>query len=229
MGSVKSGHHAAAQMTGVLIVDDHPLVRDQLRAVIESQPDLRVCGEAENPQHALEVVTAARPDLAIVDLTLKGGSGLDLIKEMQERSPKLLILVVSMHDESLYAERAIHAGARGYITKQEATRKILQAIRQVLAGELYLSEKMASKVLTKAIGGGETGRGSSIEHLTNRELQVFKLIGRGRTTRQIADELHLDSKTIETYRSRIKLKLNLKDATELLQEAILWAHCGGSV
>jgi len=210
----------------ILVVDDHPMVRDQLRAVIESQPDLTVCGEADTPHDALEVVQAARPDLVIVDLSLKGGSGLGLIKEILRRRPKPLILVVSMHDESLYAERAIHAGARGYITKQEATKKVLQAIRQVLAGDVYLGEKMATTVLTKVAGRGETQGRQSIERLTDREVEVFKLIGYGRTTQQIADELHLGSKTIDTYRSRIKLKLDLKDATELLQEAILWAHCG---
>jgi len=133
-----------------------------------------------------------------------------------------------MHDESLYAERAIHAGAHGYITKQEATRKILQAIRQVLSGEIFLSEKIAAKVLSKLAGGREAHAALSIEALTDRELQVFKLIGHGRRTRQIADELHLDMKTIETHRSRIKLKLGIKDAAELLQQAILWVHCGDS-
>jgi DNA-binding NarL/FixJ family response regulator len=133
-----------------------------------------------------------------------------------------------MHDESLYAERAIHAGARGYITKQEATKRILYAIRHVLTGEIYLSEKMAAKVLTKMAGGREPRHRSSFERLTDRELQVFKLIGHGRSTRQIGDELHLDMKTIETYRARIKVKLSIKDATELLQQAILWAHCGDS-
>jgi DNA-binding NarL/FixJ family response regulator len=141
----------------------------------------------------------------------------------------LFVLVVSMHDESLYAERAIRAGARGYITKQEATRKILQAIRQVLLGEICLSEKMAAKVLAKMAGGREGQARSSIERLTNRELQVFKLIGHGRSTRQIADELRLDTKTIETYRARIKVKLDIKDAVELLQQAILWVHSGDSV
>jgi DNA-binding NarL/FixJ family response regulator len=214
-------------MTTIVIVDDHPLVRDQLRAAVESEPDLAIAGEAEDGQHALSVIGSAKPNLVIVDMTLKGLTGLDLIKEIRLRHPKLLILVVSMHDESLYAERAIHAGARGYITKQEATKKILQAIRCVLSGEIYLSEKMATKVLTKVAGGRENHAESSIERLTDRELQVFKQIGHGHSTRQIADELHLDMKTIETYRSRIKVKLGIKDARDLLQQAIVWAHQSG--
>jgi DNA-binding NarL/FixJ family response regulator len=216
-------------MVNILVVDDHPLVRDQLRAVVESEPDLKVCGEAEDGHHALSVIRDTKPGLAIVDLTLKGCSGLDLIKEVHLRYPDLPIVVLSMHDESLYAERALHAGARGYITKQEATKKILHAIRRVLAGEIYLSEKMAAKVLSKMAGSRKIRGASSIERLTDRELQVFRLIGHGRSTRQIADELHLDMKTIETYRSRIKFKLVIKDATELLQYAILWAHSGESL
>jgi len=216
-------------MTRIVIVDDHPLVRDQLRAVVQSEADLNICGEAEDGYHALGIIKSAKLELAILDLTLRGTpGGLDLIKEIHLRYPKLFILVVSMHDESLYAERAIHAGARGYITKQEATRKILQAIRQVLSGEIYLSEKLAAKVLSKMAGGREAHAGLFIEALTDRELQVFKLIGHGRPTRQIADELHLDMKTIETHRSRIKLKLGIKDAAELLQQAILWVHRGDS-
>ena len=216
-------------MVSILIVDDHPLVRDQLRAVVESQEDLKICGEAEDGDHALSAISATKPGLAIVDLTLKGSSGLDLIKELHLRYPKLPVLVVSMHDESLFAERALHAGARGYITKQEATKKILHAIRQVLTGEIYLSEKMGAKVLTKMTGGRDARGKSSIERLTDRELQVFRLIGHGRSTRQIGDELHLDMKTIETYRARIKVKLGIKDATELLQQAILWVHSGTSL
>lgn len=229
-GALQKFEHPRRNMTRIVIVDDHPLVRDQLRAVVESEEDLRICGEAEDGQHALDVIKTTKPDLAILDLMLKGsGGGLELVKEIHVRHPRLFMLVVSMHDESLYAERAIRAGARGYITKQEATKKILHAIRQVLSGEIYLSDKMATKVLTKMTGCRETRGKSSIECLTDRELQVFRLIGHGRSTRQIADELHLDMKTIETYRARIKVKLDIKDATELLQQAILWAHSGDSV
>jgi DNA-binding NarL/FixJ family response regulator len=216
-------------MTRIVIVDDHPLVRDQLRLVVESEADLKICGEAEDGHQALDVIKAQKPDLTILDLTLKGSpSGLDLIKELHLRYPRLLILVISMHDESLYAERAIYAGARGYITKQEATKKILHAIRQVLSGEVYLSEKLAAKVLSKMAAGRKVHGKFSFENLTDRELQVFRLIGHGRSTRQIANELHLDMKTIETYRARIKTKLGIKDATDLLQQAILWAHSGDS-
>jgi DNA-binding NarL/FixJ family response regulator len=229
VGQTIASSKGKAKTAKILVVDDHPLVRDQLRAVVESEADLKFCGEADDGYHALGVIRSAKPNLVIVDLTLKGLTGLDLIKEIRLRHPKLLILVVSMHDESLYAERAIHAGARGYITKQEATKKILQAIRRVLSGEIYLSEKMATKVLTKVAGGRKKRDESSIECLADRELQVFKQIGHGRSTQQIADELHLDMKTIETYRSRIKVKLGIKDARDLLQQAIIWAHSGDSV
>jgi DNA-binding NarL/FixJ family response regulator len=228
--SCKEFNNTEMKPTAIVIVDDHPLVRDQLRAAIESEVDFQVCGEAEDGHHALAIIQSTKPDMAILDLTLRGSpNGLDLIKEIHLRYPKILVVVVSMHDESLYAERAIHAGAHGYITKQEATKKILLAIRQVLSGEIYLSDKMAAKVLSKMARGREVHGRSSIERLADRELQVFKLIGHGRSTRQIADELHLDMKTIETYRSRIKSKLGIKDATELLQQAILWAHSGDSV
>jgi DNA-binding NarL/FixJ family response regulator len=217
-------------MTRIVIVDDHPLVRDQLRAMVESEADLRICGEAEDCHHALDVIKSEQPDMAIIDLMLKGcRGGLELVKDIHERHPRLFMLVVSMHDESLYAERAIRAGARGYITKQEATKEILQAIRRVLSGQIYLSDKMAAKVLTKMTAGRSTRGKSSIECLTDRELQVFRLIGHGRSTQQIANELHLDTKTIETYRARIKIKLDIRDARELLQQAILWAHTTGSV
>jgi DNA-binding NarL/FixJ family response regulator len=228
IGQQIAGTKGKTGMVNVLLVDDHPLVRDQLRMALESEADLKVCGEAEDSHHALSVIRATKPGLAIVDLTLKGCQGLDLIKEIHLRYPKILVMVVSMHDESLYAERAIHAGARGYITKQEATKKILQAIRHVLSGEIYLSDKMAAKILSKMAKGREVHGRSSIERLADRELQVFKMIGHGRSTQQIADELHLDMKTIETYRSRIKSKLGIEDATELLQQAILWAHSGDS-
>jgi len=229
VGRKIAGTSGKAKLVSVLVVDDHPLVRDQLRAVVESETDLKICGEAEDGHHALNVIRATKPGLVIVDLALKGCSGLDLIKEIHLRHPNLPVLVVSMHDESLYAERAMHAGARGYITKQEATKRILQAIRQVLSGEVYLSEKLAAKVLSKMSSGRAMRGKSSIERLADRELQVFRLIGRGRSTRQIGEELHLNVKTIETYRGRIKVKLGIKDASELLQQAILWVHSGDSL
>jgi len=225
MGADKQRQSGRAGQTRVVVIDDHPMVREHLKQMLRSESDLCVCGEADTRTEGLEVVNATKPDLAIVDLSLKESHGLDLIKDLRTSYPGLQILVVSMHDESLYAERAIRAGARGYITKQEATKKILEAIRRVLAGDLYLSESVTSKVLTKLMASQPSQR-SPIETLTDRELQVFRLIGLGHTTRQIADELGLDGKTVETYRSRIKEKLELKDASDLLQRAILWIHSG---
>jgi DNA-binding NarL/FixJ family response regulator len=206
----------------ILLVDDHPMVRERLAEVIHREPDLAVCGEAEERLTALELIEKTRPHLAIVDLTLKKSHGMELIKDIRSREPDLAILVVSMHDESLHAERVIRAGARGYITKQEATRKIMVAIRTVLNGDVYLSEKMAAQVAKSAIGGSRSKGGLPIDTLSDRELIVFEMIGQGHGTRQIAEELHLDMRTIETYRARIKDKLNLKDANDLLQHAIRW-------
>jgi DNA-binding NarL/FixJ family response regulator len=212
----------------ILLVDDHPMVRERLAEVIQREPDLKVCGEADDRFRALEVVAATRPHLAIVDLTLKHSHGMELIKDMRSQYPELAVLVVSMHDEALHAERVIRAGARGYITKQEATKKIMLAIRTVLKGDIYLSEKMAAQVASGALGGARAKATPGIDRLSDRELVVFEMIGQGRSTRQIADELHLDMRTVETYRARIKEKLNLKDANELLQYAIRWMQTGGA-
>lgn len=220
---------AGKKKLGILLVDDHPMVRERLAEVIEREPDLIVCGEAEDRFHALELIEAVQPALAIVDLTLKQSHGMELIKDIASRYPELAVLVVSMHDEMLHAERAIRAGARGYITKQAATKKIMVAIRAVLNGEVYLSEKASAQLAATAVGRGRSKAGLSIDALSDRELMVFEMLGQGRSTRQIADELHLDMRTIETYRARIKEKLNLKDANELLQYAIRWMQSGGPV
>lgn len=208
--------------TRILIIDDHPLVRLSLKGVIERERDLVVCGEAEDREQALAAVAASKPNLAIIDLTLKNSDGMELIKDLRHRYPKVQILVLSMHDEDLHAERAIRAGARGYITKQEAATKILVAIRQILKGEIYWSEKAAARVASKSVGRSRPSTGFPLDCLTDRELQVFELIGAGRSTRQIAATLHIDVSTVETYRARIKEKLNLKDALDLLQYAIRW-------
>jgi len=211
--------------TRVVIVDDHPLVRERLIELIDREADMQVCGEAEDRHEALEIIAAQRPALAVIDLTLKSSLGIELIKDLQIRHPEVKILVVSMQDELIHAERCIRAGARGYITKQEASRHVMTAIRQVLAGKVYLSETATSQLLARSLGrpsGNNTE--FSVINLADRELQVFELIGKGHSTRQIADLLILDMKTIETYRSRIKEKLALKDATELLQRAIAWVH-----
>jgi DNA-binding NarL/FixJ family response regulator len=212
----------------ILLVDDHPMVRERLAAAIHEQSDLIVCGEAEDRFTALDLIASTQPHLAIVDLTLKQSHGLELIKDIRSRDPDLAILVVSMHDELLHAERVIRAGARGYITKQEATGKIMLAIRTVLGGDVYLSEKMAARIATGALGGRRGDNVLPVARLSDRELRVFEMLGQGHNTRQIADALHLDMRTIETYRARIKEKLDLKDANELLQYAIRWMQAGGN-
>lgn len=207
----------------VLIVDDHPLVRESLKIIIEREPDLTVCGEAEDREQALELAVEFKAQLAIIDLTLKNSHGLELIKDLGDRCPKIKVLVLSMRDESLYAERVIRAGANGFITKQEPPGKILLAIRQVLSGQIHLSEKASARVVTKVARSSRTRESFSVERLTDREVQVFELIGAGQGTRQIASALHLNTSTVETYRARIKEKLNLKNAIELLQCAIRWS------
>jgi DNA-binding NarL/FixJ family response regulator len=208
----------------VFLVDDHPLVREWLTQLIQRENDLTVCGEAEDTQDALKGIEESKPDIVIADISLKSTHGLELVKDLQARHPALPVLVLSMHDESLYAERVLRAGAKGYITKQEATRKILMAIRQVIAGQIYISEKMASRMVHKMVLGRAEDQKSPIERLTDRELEVFQLIGRGQGTRRIATELHLGIKTVESYRARIKEKLKLEDGTQLLQHAIQWVH-----
>jgi DNA-binding NarL/FixJ family response regulator len=215
-----------ARKFGILIVDDHPLVRERLGDVINREKDMEVCGEAEERFQAIELINQAPPDLAIIDITLKNSDGLELIKDIHARWPKLPMLVVSMHDESLYAERVLRAGARGYITKQEATRNILLAIRRILDGHIYLNERVATQILTRIASPGAHSSTNlrPTDMLADRELQVFELTGRGLNARQIADRLHIGTKTVETYRARIREKLNLKDGTELLQLAITWTH-----
>jgi DNA-binding NarL/FixJ family response regulator len=210
--------------TRILLVDDHPVVRDGLAEAINRTPDLVVCGVADERHQALQTAQEMNPDLAVVDLLLKDSSGLELIKDMHARWPRMLILVVSMQDEQVYAERALRSGARGYITKQQATRNIVAAIRHVLGGEIYLSEKLASTVLARLVANPKATCDSITESLTDRELQVFELTGTGMSTREIAERLHVDVKTVETYRSRLREKLNLRDGSELLQLAIRWNH-----
>jgi DNA-binding NarL/FixJ family response regulator len=208
----------------ILLVDDHPLVRERLAEIINREADLIVSGEAEDRQEAIDAVLAKPPDLVIIDLTLKNSDGLELIKDIRTRWPKLRMLVVSMHDESLYAERAIRAGAMGYITKQEATRKILVAIRRVLSGSIYLNEKIANRILTRLTDHADPITATPAELLADREFQVFELTGQGLNTHQIAGRLNISVKTVETYRARIKEKLKLKDPSDLLQLAITWSR-----
>jgi DNA-binding NarL/FixJ family response regulator len=210
--------------TKVFLVDDHPLVREWLTQLIQRENDLTVCGEAEDTHDALNKIEQCQPDIVIADISLKSTHGLELVKDLQSRRPTLPVLVLSMHDESLYAERVLRAGAKGYITKQEATKRILYAIRQVLSGQVYVSESMATRMVHKLVQGRHETHSSPIERLTDRELEVFQLIGRGQGTRRIAEELHLGIKTVESYRARIKDKLKLTDGTQLLQQAIQWVH-----
>lgn len=210
--------------TRVLLVDDHPILRRGLAQLINQEADMTVCGEAEDAPRAFEAVSTLLPDVAVVDISLKGGNGIELIKNVKARFPDLPILVLSMHDESLYAERALRAGGLGYIMKEEAIGQVLVAIRQVLLGEIFLSDKMKAKMLQQLANGKAKTFVSPIEHLTDRELEVFRLIGEGRSTRQIAGELHLSVRTVEAYREYIKSKLNLKNATELVQHAFHWVH-----
>ena len=214
---------APPNRTRIVLVDDHPMVRERLAEVINRETDMAVCGEAEDRGSALEVIAREKPDLVIVDLTLKRSNGLDLIKDLHVMHPGLLVLVLSMQDEALYAERVIRAGAHGYITKQEATRKILDAIREVLGGRVFLSPGISAEILSRMLGKSK-GAIRSLEVLSDRELQVFDLVGQGFGTRQIAEQLSLDVKTVETYRSRIKEKLEIRDASELLRKAIAWKH-----
>jgi DNA-binding NarL/FixJ family response regulator len=208
----------------VFLVDDHPLVREWLGQLIQRENDMEVCGEAEDAHEAVTKIEQSQPDIVIADISLKTTHGLELVKDLQVRLPSLPVLILSMHDESLYAERVLRAGAKGYITKQEATKKILFAIRQVLSGQIYVSEKMATRMLHKLVVGRNQEASSPVERLTDRELEVFQLIGRGQGTRRIAEELHLGIKTVESYRARIKEKLKLADGTQLLQQAIQWVH-----
>jgi DNA-binding NarL/FixJ family response regulator len=228
MGRKSRTAGTARACTRILLVDDHPLVRERLAEIINREPGLTVCGEAEDRQGAIAAIPAKRPDLVVVDLTLKNSDGLELIKDIHSRWPKLRMLVVSMHDESLYAERAIRAGALGYITKQEATRNILAAIRRVLGGAICLNEKTASHIIKRLTAHADAVAATSAELLSDRELQVFDLTGQGLNTNEIAARLRVSVKTIETYRVRIRGKLELKNGSDLLRSAISWAHNQGT-
>ncbi len=208
----------------VLIVDDHPIVRQGLRSLIDQEQDLHVCGEAGSAGEALKSLSAAKPDLLLVDISLKGPDGLELTKSIRALEPELPILIVSMHDETLYAERVLRAGANGYIMKEEVAQNVVHAVRKVLSGDIYMSDRMRQKILRGVAGQRSNTTSSAIERLSDRELEVFRLIGQGHGTRKIAEELHLSVKTIETYRAHIKEKLGLNNATELVRQAVQWVE-----
>jgi DNA-binding NarL/FixJ family response regulator len=216
----RSQRSAGVRKKTVFIVDDHPLLRQGLALLINQEPDLIVRGEAEDAQAALKAIAAANPDILIADISLKGPDGLDLLKNLRASYPDLPVLILSMHDESIYAERALRARANGYIMKQEATEKVLVAIRRILGGDIYLSDRMANKLLHQYISGSSADLNSRLSALSDRELEVFRLIGEGRSTRQIAELLHLSMKTVETYQAHIKDKLSLRSGRELVQHAI---------
>jgi DNA-binding NarL/FixJ family response regulator len=206
----------------VYVVDDHPIVRQGLALMINREADMFVCGEAEEAHSALQAMTTVQPDVMIVDISLIGPDGIELVKSIRARNASLPILMLSMHDESTYAERAIRAGANGYIMKQEATEKVLVALRRILNGGVYLSDRIAGKMLQQYVRGTTVVQHSPVADLSDRELEVFRLIGDGHGTRQIAEELHLSIKTVETYQAHIKEKLSLRNARELMQHAIEW-------
>ena len=217
--------HPGRQPAGVskiIIVDDHPIVRQGLAALINQQEDMEVCAQAADGREAMEQISKLQPDLVTIDLTLGELGGLELIKNIKARYPDLPMLVISIHEESLYAERVLRAGARGYIMKQEATENVTEAIGKVLAGQVYVSDGMSDRIVRSFLGGTEKSKAPAVSALSDRELEVFQLIGQGYGTRKIAEMLHLSIKTIETYRAHIKFKLDLDNAAHLLQYAVQW-------
>lgn len=214
-------------MKKILIVDDHPLMRKGLALSLGGETDLEVVGQAADAEQALGMVEKLEPDVAVVDISLPGMSGLELIKHFQAVYPHIRSLVVSRHDEALYAERAIRAGARGYVMKLEAADEIVKAVRRVLAGGIYVSEEINERLLMGLAAGRDELAQSPLEILSDRELEVFELSGRGLVTREIAERLHLSVKTVESYRARIKDKLSLKTAAELMQHAVQWVEGEG--
>lgn len=208
----------------VLIVDDHAMMRQGLAQLINHEPDLVVAAEADTAGQALNQIAARKPDLVLADISLPDKNGLELIKDILVYHPGLPVLVISMHDETLYAERVLRAGGRGFIMKQEGGKKLMQAIRQVLAGQIYVSEKMSARIL-EVFSGHRTETGdSSLEGLSDREFEIFQLIGQGQGTREIAEHLHLSIKTVEVHRANIKRKLKLEKGTEVVRYAIRWTE-----
>lgn len=211
----------------VLIVDDHPLLRQGFCRLINQQRDLVIAGEAEETDEGISLVSEVMPDIVVVDLCLRGTSGIELIKHIRNHYPSLPVLVLSMYDEPFYTERALRAGARGYISKREPAEKVLTAIRHVLNGYIYLSDNMETHMLNPLLAGEHQPTDSLIDRLSDRELEVFQLLGRGHETREMADKLKISSKTVQVYREHIKEKLNLENSTQLIQRAALWVQSKG--
>jgi len=210
--------------TRVFVVDDHPMVQEWLATFLQMQPDLEVCGHTAELKHSLEAIRAAQPDIAIVDLFLKGGSGLELIKDLKIHCPKIEVIVLSMHEELSYAERALRAGARGYVTKRESTTKIVEAIRHVRAGKIYANAEMMAGLAARLVGQGEPRQQDPLESLSDREIEVFRRLGNGEGTREIATALGLSLPTVQTYCARIKEKLGVSTSNELIREAVRWVQ-----
>jgi DNA-binding NarL/FixJ family response regulator len=225
MATTKSAKPAAAPTVTaakrkIFLVDDHPIVRQGLAQLLNSEADLTVCGQGEDAYGSLRAIKTALPDLVLLDVSLKDSDGLELLKELKVQHPELPVLILSMHDESLYTERALRAGARGYIMKHEPPAVLLSAIRKVLSGEVYVSEKMGATLLQRMVGGKKPSDALPMDRLTDRELEIFRMIGAGQTVKEIADKLFLSVKTVEAHREHIKQKLNLKSSAELLRFAI---------
>ena len=208
----------------LLVMDDHPMMREGLAQLINNEPDLMVCGEAGTGREGLDLIGKLKPDLLLADISLPDKNGLEVIKDTQALHPGVAVLVISMHDESLYAERVLRAGARGYIMKQEGGKKLMEAIRHVLGGKIYLSEKMSATILESFSSRAGEGGHSSMKNLTDREFEVLQLLGEGKGTREIAEQIHLSPKTVEAHRANIKRKLNLKSGSELIRYAVRWTE-----
>jgi DNA-binding NarL/FixJ family response regulator len=222
MSNAKGKTAEAVEKRRVLIVDDHPVFRHGISALINAEADLEVCGEASSSPSALEAMRQLKPDVALLDISLPGTNGIELIKLMKAEQPKLPLLVLSMHDESLYALRALRAGALGYVMKAEALTHVLTAIRKVITGEIFVSPRLSERLIFQAIQSTDAGSGSPVDKLSDRELEVLELLGRGFGTKEVAAELHLSVKTIETHRAHIKEKLGFRDAGEMVRFAIDW-------
>jgi DNA-binding NarL/FixJ family response regulator len=222
MATVKKQAKKNETKTQILLVDDHPIVRDGLTTIINHQRDLNVCGGADDAHQALKAISELKPDIVVVDISLKNSDGIELTKSIKAKYPKLRVLVLSVHDESIYAERALRAGARAYLMKEVVSENIVKAIRSVSKGEIYVSDTISKKFLHKIAGDKATTTKTPVENLSDREFEIFRLIGEGYKASQIAKKLHLSVKTIETYRERLKEKLNITDASKLLRYAIKW-------
>jgi DNA-binding NarL/FixJ family response regulator len=224
---MKNANSGNQKKTKILVVDDHPIVRQGLAQVLNQETDMMIDCEAGDVTEAMDCYRKNKPDFAIIDISLKGGNGLELAKSLLALDPKLPILIMSMHDESLYVQRVLKAGARGYLMKQEATERVVSAVRKILSGDVYVSERMNEALLNQLASGSSgklSAKNASVENLSDRELEILQLVGQGRGTRQIAEDIHVSVKTVESHYAKIKEKLNLKNANELIQYAVKWYH-----